>query len=181
MGTSRGDGCVDRSRDGYSYARLVARPTWPFALPVGLAAIAVALPALAPGLNDRPAQLLVGDLFPGGQELLLALILLAAARGLLLRRRVAYYVVLTLTLLSILDAMGTRDLGRALIWSRRRSPSCVSAGSSPRSQPGPHRRTRRPDHLRPRDRVRPRGHDHPAHQMTPGPPAVMRAVNSSPA
>jgi lysyl-tRNA synthetase class 2 len=93
----------------------VARPTWPFALPVGLAAIAVALPALAPGLNDRPAQLLVGNLFPGGQELLLALILLATARGLLLRRRVAYYVVLTLTLLSILDAMGTRDLGRALI------------------------------------------------------------------
>jgi lysylphosphatidylglycerol synthetase-like protein (DUF2156 family) len=92
-----------------------ARPTWPFALPVGLASVAVALPALAPGLNDRPAQLLVGDLFPGGQELLLALILLATARGLLLRRRVAYYVVLTLTVLSMLDAVGTRDLGRALI------------------------------------------------------------------
>jgi lysylphosphatidylglycerol synthetase-like protein (DUF2156 family) len=92
-----------------------ARPTWPFALPVALAAVAVGLPALAPGLYDRPAHLLVGDLFPGGQELLLALILLASARGLLLRRRAAYYVVLTLTVLSTLDALGTRDLGRALI------------------------------------------------------------------
>jgi lysylphosphatidylglycerol synthetase-like protein (DUF2156 family) len=92
-----------------------ARPTWPFALPVALAAVAVGLPALAPGLYDRPAHLLVGDLFPGGQELLMALILLASARGLLLRRRAAYYVVLTLAVLSTLDALGTRDPGRALI------------------------------------------------------------------
>jgi lysyl-tRNA synthetase class 2 len=91
------------------------RPTWPFALPVAAAAVAVGLPALVPSLSDRPAQLLVGELFPGGQELLLALILLASARGLLHRRRVAYYVVLTLIVLSALDALGTRDPGRLLI------------------------------------------------------------------
>jgi len=91
------------------------RPTWPFALPVAAAAVAVGLPPLVPSLSARPAQLLVGELFPGGQELLLALILLASARGLLLRRRVAYYVVLTLIVLSALDALGTRDPGRLLI------------------------------------------------------------------
>jgi len=93
----------------------VGRPTWPFALPVAAAAVAVGLPALVPSLSDRPARLLVGELFPGGQELLLALILLASARGLLLRRRVAYYVVLTLIVLSTLDALDTRDPGRILI------------------------------------------------------------------
>jgi lysylphosphatidylglycerol synthetase-like protein (DUF2156 family) len=93
----------------------VRRPTWPFALPVAAAAVAVGLPALVPSLSDRPARLLVGELFPGGQELLLALILLASARGLLLRRRVAYYVLLTLIVLSTLDALGVRDLGRIVI------------------------------------------------------------------
>jgi lysyl-tRNA synthetase class 2 len=93
----------------------VGRPTWPFALPVAAAAVAVGLPALVPSLSDRPARLLVGELFPGGQELLLALILLASARGLLLRRRVAYYVVLTLIVLSTLDALSVRDPGRILI------------------------------------------------------------------
>ncbi|MDN3351732.1 phosphatidylglycerol lysyltransferase domain-containing protein [Actinomadura sp. DC4] len=91
------------------------RPTWPFALPVAAAAVAVGLPALVPSLSDRPARLLVGEPFPGGQELLLALILLASARGLLLRRRVAYWVVLTLTVLSALDALDARDPGRVLI------------------------------------------------------------------
>jgi lysylphosphatidylglycerol synthetase-like protein (DUF2156 family) len=97
----------------------VGRPTWPFALPVAAAAVATGVPALVPSLAGsmyaRPAQLLVGDLFPGGQELLLALILLACARGLLLRRRTAYYVVLALTVLSSLDALNTRDPGRLLI------------------------------------------------------------------
>jgi lysyl-tRNA synthetase class 2 len=95
------------------------RPTWPFALSVGAAAVATGLPALVPSLADslyaRPAHLLVGELFPAGQELLLALIMLAAARGLLLRRRMAYYVVLTLTVLSTLDALDARDPGRLII------------------------------------------------------------------
>jgi lysylphosphatidylglycerol synthetase-like protein (DUF2156 family) len=91
------------------------RPTWPFALPVAAAAVAVGLPTLVPSFSDEPARLVVGEPFPGGQELLLALILLAAARGLLLRRRVAYYVVLTLTVLSILDALGAREPGRLII------------------------------------------------------------------
>jgi lysylphosphatidylglycerol synthetase-like protein (DUF2156 family) len=91
------------------------RPTWPFALPVAAAAVAVGLPTLVPSSTDRLAELLVGDLFPGGQELLLALILLAAARGLLLRRRAAYYVVLALTVLSILDALNTREPGRLVV------------------------------------------------------------------
>jgi lysyl-tRNA synthetase class 2 len=93
----------------------VRRPTWPFAAPVAAAAVAVGLPTIAPSFSTRPAQLVVGDLFPGGQELLLALILLAAARGLLLRRRVAYYVVLALTILSMLDAVDGRDFRRLLI------------------------------------------------------------------
>jgi lysyl-tRNA synthetase class 2 len=91
------------------------RPTWPFALPVAVAAVAVGLPTVMPSLPVRPARLLVGEPFPSGQELLLALILLATARGLLLRRRVAYYVVLTLTVVSALDALATRDPGRMLI------------------------------------------------------------------
>src|SRR5690242_9757494 len=90
------------------------RPTWPFALPVATAAVAVGLPAADPSLSDRSARLLVGDPFPGGQELLLALILLASARGLLRRRRTAYYVVLTLTLVSALDALNAREPGRLL-------------------------------------------------------------------
>lgn len=91
------------------------RPTWPLALPVAAAAIAVALPTVAPSLSDRPAEVLVGELFPGGQEILLALILLAAARGLLQHRRVAYYVVLTLITVSVLDALDTREPGRLVI------------------------------------------------------------------
>jgi lysylphosphatidylglycerol synthetase-like protein (DUF2156 family) len=79
------------------------------------AAVAIALPTLAPSVSSRPAELLVGELFPGGQELLLSLVLLAAARGVLLRRRVGYYIVLTLSILSLLDAVGTRDLGRVLV------------------------------------------------------------------
>jgi lysylphosphatidylglycerol synthetase-like protein (DUF2156 family) len=92
-----------------------SRPTWPFAIPVAVGAVAVGLPALVPSFTDRPAQLLVGELFPGGQELLLALILLATARGLLLRRRVAYYVILTLTAVSTVDALNARQPGRLLI------------------------------------------------------------------
>jgi lysylphosphatidylglycerol synthetase-like protein (DUF2156 family) len=91
------------------------RPTWPFALPVAGAAVAVGLPAVVPSLSDRPARLLAGDPFPGGQELVLALVLLASARGLLRRRRTAYYIVLTLTLVSALDALNSRDPGRLLI------------------------------------------------------------------
>ncbi len=91
------------------------RPTWPFALPIAVAAVAVALPAIDGSAGERPAELIVGDLFPGGQELLLALVLLTAARGVLLRRRIAYYVILTLAVLSALDALGTRQPGRLLI------------------------------------------------------------------
>lgn len=91
------------------------RPTWPLALPVGIAAVAVALPGLSDSISDRPAQLLVGDLFPDGQELLLGLVLLIAARGLLLRRRIAYYLVLGLAVLSALDALGTGDYGRLVL------------------------------------------------------------------
>jgi lysyl-tRNA synthetase class 2 len=93
----------------------VGRPTWPFAVPVAAAAIAVGLPTVAPSLSDRPAELLVGELFPGGQELLLALILLATARGLLLRRRVAHYVAMTLIVVSVLDALNAHEFGRVLI------------------------------------------------------------------
>ena len=93
----------------------VGRPTWPFALAVAAAAVAVGLPAVAPSLSNRPAELLVGELFPGGQEVLLALVLLAAARGLLLHRRIAYYVVLTLIVVSTLDALNARQPGRLLI------------------------------------------------------------------
>jgi lysylphosphatidylglycerol synthetase-like protein (DUF2156 family) len=93
----------------------VGRPTWPFAVPVAAAAVAVGLPPIDPSLSDRPARLLVGAPFPGGQELLLALILFASARGLLRRRRMAYYVVLTLTLVSTLDALNAREPGRLLI------------------------------------------------------------------
>lgn len=88
---------------------------WPFALPVATAAVAVALPTLVPSASARPAELVVGGLFPGGQELLLALVLLAAARGVLLRRRVGYYLVLTLAVLSALDALDTREPGRLLL------------------------------------------------------------------
>ncbi len=91
------------------------RPTWPLALPVGIAAVAVALPVLGDPVADRPAHLLVGELFPDGQELLLALILLATARGVLLRRRVAYYIVVGLTVLSALDALGTGEFGRLVL------------------------------------------------------------------
>lgn len=91
------------------------RPTWPFALPVAAAAVAVGLPAIEPSVSDRPARLLIGDPFPSGQELLLALLLLASARGLLRRRRLAYYVVLTLAAVSTLDALNAREPGRLLI------------------------------------------------------------------
>jgi lysylphosphatidylglycerol synthetase-like protein (DUF2156 family) len=91
------------------------RPTWPFALPVAAAAVAVGLPAVDPSVSDRPARLVVGDPFPGAQELLLALILVASARGLLGRRRTAYYVVLTLTIVSALDALSAREPGRLLV------------------------------------------------------------------
>ena len=96
-------------------ARRPTRPTWPFALPVAVAAVAVALPAIDGSVSGRPAELIAGDPFPGGQELLLALILLATARGVLLRRRVAYYAVLTMAILSALDALGARQPGRLLI------------------------------------------------------------------
>ncbi|MEV5704285.1 phosphatidylglycerol lysyltransferase domain-containing protein [Actinoallomurus sp. NPDC052274] len=91
------------------------RPTWPLALPIAAAAVAVALPALSGSTPERPANLVIGDLFPNGQELLLALILLATARGVLLRRRVAYYVILLLTGLSALDALSTWQLGRLVL------------------------------------------------------------------
>ncbi|WP_433175319.1 bifunctional lysylphosphatidylglycerol flippase/synthetase MprF [Actinoallomurus sp. CA-150999] len=77
--------------------------------------MAVALPALGGSTPERPAHLVIGELFPNGQEFLLALILLATARGVLLRRRVAYYVVLLLTGLSTLDALNTRQLGRLML------------------------------------------------------------------
>ncbi|MCO5993992.1 bifunctional lysylphosphatidylglycerol flippase/synthetase MprF [Actinoallomurus rhizosphaericola] len=88
------------------------RPTWPLALPIAAAAVAVALPAVGGSSPERPAHLVIGELFPNGQELLLALILLATARGVLLRRRVAYYVILLLTGLSALDALESWQLGR---------------------------------------------------------------------
>lgn len=91
------------------------RPTWPFALPVAAAAAAVGLPVIDPSVSDRPARLVIGDPFPGGQELLLSLILLAAAHGLLRRRRLAYFVVLTLSLVSTLDALTAREPGRLLL------------------------------------------------------------------
>jgi lysylphosphatidylglycerol synthetase-like protein (DUF2156 family) len=91
------------------------RPTWPLALPVAAAAVAVALPAVGDSTPERPANLVIGDLFPNGQELLLALMLLATARGLLLRRRAAYYVILLLTGLSALDALNTWQLGRLIL------------------------------------------------------------------
>ncbi|MCW2946785.1 MAG: hypothetical protein JWR24_3502 [Actinoallomurus sp.] len=94
---------------------LTRRPTWPFALPIAAAAVVVGLPALDASASGRPAELIVGDLFPNGQELLLALVMLATARGVLLRRRVAYYVVLTLAVLSSLDALNTREPGRLLL------------------------------------------------------------------
>jgi lysyl-tRNA synthetase class 2 len=89
------------------------RPTWPFALAVTVAAVAVALPAVdGSAAAGRPAELLVGDLLPGGQELLLALVLLAAARGVLMRRRFAYHLLLVLSALSALDALDTRAVWR---------------------------------------------------------------------
>ncbi|MCO5990013.1 phosphatidylglycerol lysyltransferase domain-containing protein [Actinoallomurus spadix] len=91
------------------------RPTWPLALPIAAAAVAVALPAVGASAPERPAHLVIGELFPNGQEFLLALILLATARGVLLRRRVAYYVVLLLTGLSALDALNTWQLGRLVL------------------------------------------------------------------
>ncbi len=94
---------------------LVRRPTWPFALPIAAASLAVALPAVDGSVSTRPAEMIIGDLFPGGQELLLALVLLAAARGVLLRRRIAYYVVLAMCLLSALDAVSARQPGRLVI------------------------------------------------------------------
>jgi lysylphosphatidylglycerol synthetase-like protein (DUF2156 family) len=88
-------------------------PTWPLAVPVAVAAVAVAAPVV--GMSERPAELVIGEPFPSGQELLLALILLAAARGILLRRRMAYHIVLALTFGSALDAVGTRDPGRLVL------------------------------------------------------------------
>ncbi|WP_460338542.1 bifunctional lysylphosphatidylglycerol flippase/synthetase MprF [Actinoallomurus acanthiterrae] len=77
--------------------------------------MAVALPAMGGSTPERPAHLVIGELFPNGQEFLLALILIATARGVLLRRRVALYVVLMLTGLSALDALNTWQLGRLMI------------------------------------------------------------------
>ncbi|WP_345437935.1 bifunctional lysylphosphatidylglycerol flippase/synthetase MprF [Actinoallomurus vinaceus] len=91
------------------------RPTWPLAIPIAAAAVAVALPAMGGSTPERPAHLVIGELFPNGQEFVLALILLATARGVLLRRRVAFYVVLLLTGLSALDALNTWQLGRLML------------------------------------------------------------------
>ncbi len=75
----------------------------------------MALPVIDDSASGRPAELIVGDLLPGGQEFLLALVLLAAARGVLLRRRFAYHLLLVLSVLSALDALGARQPGRLLL------------------------------------------------------------------
>jgi lysylphosphatidylglycerol synthetase-like protein (DUF2156 family) len=73
------------------------------------------MPALSASASTRPANLVIGELFPNGQEFVLALILFMTARGILLRRRIAYYLVVTMASLSMLDALAAEQYGRMLL------------------------------------------------------------------
>jgi hypothetical protein len=67
-------------------ARPGRRPTWPLAVPVATAVVAVAGPVV--GLPTRPAEPVIGEPFPSGQELNFAAfreLLEAAERGALER------------------------------------------------------------------------------------------------
>lgn len=88
------------------------RPTWPLALPVAAAGVVVGIPVVDASVSTRPANLVIGSLFPGGQELVLAVVLLFAARAIALRRRSAYYLVLAMAGISALDAVRAIQLPR---------------------------------------------------------------------